>query len=84
MVAEGDNMDEIISIAKLLHDPFLIFSFFVILILAWIIIAQQKVIKDHVIYEREMMTQLGKNSTTLARLTALIETLVHGRGGLSR
>jgi len=78
-VAAG--VESVVSIASLLKHPVLIFSFLVIVILAWIIVSQQKTIKDHVTYEREMINQLGANSTTLARLATLIETLVHGRGG---
>jgi hypothetical protein len=37
--------------------------------------------QSHVGFERDLMKELSDNSVTLARLAALVETLVHGRGG---
>jgi len=74
-------MSDFLEVIQIVKDPFLVFLLLLFALLGWIIIAQHKIIKEHVTYERELMGQLNENSTTLARLTALIETLVHGRGG---
>ena len=79
-----------VSIFELLKEPTLIFTLAVLGILGWVIYSLLKVIKhqvdvekEHIGYERELLSEIGKNSETLARLTALIEILVHGRGGRS-
>ena len=79
----GIDMVEGIEIMfrNLKDSPLLIFLLSIFCILAYVIIAQQKTIKDHLDYERQLGTQLDKNSNTLVRLTALIEILVHGKGG---
>lgn len=78
-----ENTKLLISLAELIKDPTVIFALFVIVIMAYIIIAQQKVIRENTVYERELTAELKENSSTLVRLTTLIETLVHGRGGPS-
>lgn len=74
-------MSNWISLAELIKDPLLIFILCVLVLLGWVIFSLLKTIKSQVAYERELVAELNANSTTLARLTALIETLVHGRGG---
>lgn len=75
------TIEGITSLFQTMKSPLLIFLLCLFFLLAYIIIAQQKTLREHLTYERELMNQLGENSSTLARLTALIETLVHGRGG---
>lgn len=71
----------IIPLAKLINEPILIFILCLFGILGYVIVSLLKTIKTQVAYERELVSELGSNAKTLARLTALIETLVHGRGG---
>jgi hypothetical protein len=70
-----------LELAKIIKDPFLVFSLTIIAILAWIIFALMRSNQSHVGFERDLMKELSDNSVTLARLAALVETLVHGRGG---
>lgn len=69
----------IISVAKLLKDPYLIFIFIMFAILSWLIVRLLKINSDHLTYERELLSELHSNSQTLVRLTTLIESLINGR-----
>lgn len=76
-------MELFVAFAELIKDPYAIFTLALISVLSWVIYSLLRTIKSQVDYERELVSELNENSTTLARLTALIETLVHGRGGRS-
>ena len=78
-IAEMEKL--VLPIAELIKDPYLIFSLCIFAILCWVIYRLLNTIKDQVIYERELVSELNENSQTLVKLTTLIESLVHGRGG---
>lgn len=73
--------DVVVPLVELVKDPVLVFILLMFGIMGWVIYSLLKTIKSQVAYERELVAELGGNAKTLARLTALIETLVHGRGG---
>jgi hypothetical protein len=73
-----------VAIAGLIKEPLLIFILCVIAIMAALIFSLLKLIKAQVVYERELVSELGQNSQTLIRLATLIEALVHGKGGSKR
>jgi cell division protein FtsB len=74
-------MGEVTAIAKLINDPLLVFIFALFVLLAWVIFSLLRTIGSQVNYERELVSELNKTSQTVVRLTTLIETMVHGRGG---
>ncbi len=69
------------ALAKLINDPLLIFLLCVYALLGWVIFSLLRTISSQVAYERELVSELNKTSQTVVRLTTLIETMVHGRGG---
>jgi cbb3-type cytochrome oxidase subunit 3 len=70
-----------LKLAEGLKDPLLIFVLLVFALLFYVIVILLKHAKEQIEYERELIHELNNNSQTLVRLTTLIETLVHGRGG---
>jgi uncharacterized BrkB/YihY/UPF0761 family membrane protein len=74
-------MSDWTAIAELIKDPLLIFLLVVVGILGYVIWALLRTISTLLEQKYELVSEVNANSTTLARLTALIETLVHGRGG---
>ena len=74
-------MSDFIALSTLLKSPLLIFILCVLVLLGWVIFSLLKTIKSQIEYERELVHELSESSNTLARLTALIEILVHGKGG---
>jgi len=74
-------MEHLLPLAELIKAPHLIFSLCVFAILGWVIFRLLNAIREQTEYERELVSELHSNSETLVRLTTLIETLVHGRGG---
>ena len=69
------------SLAKLIDDPLLIFLLCFYALLGWIIFKLLQTIASQVSYERRLISELNETSKTVVRLTTLIETLVHGKGG---
>jgi len=69
------------ALAKLINDPLLVFLLCFYALLGWVIFALLRTIASQVKYERQLLSELNENSKTVVRLTTLIETLVHGRGG---
>lgn len=69
------------SLAKLINDPLLIFLLSFYALLGWIILKLLQTISNQVTYERQLISELNETSKTVVRLTTLIETLVHGKGG---
>lgn len=75
---------QFVAIAGLIKDPLLIFILCILAIMAFLIFSLLKIIKAQVVYERELVSELGQNSQTLIRLATLIEALVHAKGGAKR
>jgi len=69
------------SFAKLINDPLLIFLLSFYALLGWIIFKLLQTISNQITYERQLISELNETSKTVVRLTTLIETLVHGKGG---
>lgn len=70
------------TLAKLISDPLLIFLLCFYALLGWIIYSLLRTISAQIDYERKLISELNETSKTVVRLTTLIETLVHGKGGI--
>ena len=74
-------MNGFFELAQNIKEPLLLFLLIVLGMFGGIIVFLLRFLKNHIEYERELLGELSENSKTLVRLTTLIETLVHGKGG---